>query len=245
MSIRHTLGKVRWAAISAMSRRKFRLTNDKPIVSFTFDDFPKSALHVGGEILKDHGVRGTYYASMGLMGTVNHLGEHFDEGDLEHLLADGHQLGSHTYSHLSGRTTGLAELEADAVRGRQAVEQITGASGSHHFSYPYGHATLRAKPRIGRLMSSCRSTTPGINKSPVDMNFLRANSLYSHSFDIDRVKRLIEENEKCCGWLIFYTHDVRKDPSQFGCTPSELQRVLGLAVDTSDCILPVTVDVPE
>ena len=32
----------------------------RSVVSFTFDDFPRTALEIGGRILEDAGVRGTY-----------------------------------------------------------------------------------------------------------------------------------------------------------------------------------------
>lgn len=239
MSIRGSLGAIRRLAISSLGRREFQLRNAAPTISFTFDDFPRSALHVGGAILKSYGACGTYYAAMGLMDKVNHLGEHFSATDLKTLLADGHELGSHTFSHVSCRASAVRDFETEAKKGRDAVEQVTGRRDFHQFSYPYGHATLRAKPRIGRIVSSCRGIFPGINKSPVDLNLLRANSLYSHSFDLESIGRLIDANEKCCGWLIFYTHDVSERPSSFGCSPAHLDHVIKLALRGKARILPV------
>ena len=40
------------------------------VVSFTFDDFPRSAWSNGGAVLEEYDVRGTYYAAMGLAGTA-------------------------------------------------------------------------------------------------------------------------------------------------------------------------------
>ncbi len=31
-------------------------------------------------------------------------------------------------------------------------------------------------------------------------------------------------------WLILYTHDVRPDPSPFGCTPAALERLVDAAI---------------
>ena len=50
------------------------MRNAQPLISFTFDDFPRSALTVGGEILERHGARGTYYASLGVMGKYEAAG---------------------------------------------------------------------------------------------------------------------------------------------------------------------------
>jgi hypothetical protein len=79
-------------------------------------------------------------------------------------------------------------------------------------------------------MSSCRDIAPGINKSPVDLNLLRANSLYRSSFHLDSIDRLLALNEERRGWLIFYTHDISMNPSAFGCKPFELEDVVKLAI---------------
>lgn len=238
--LRHILGQIRWRAIETFSRRNFNLSGSGPIVSFTFDDFPQSALHIGGSILKNYGVCGTYYVAMGLMDQVNDLGRQFSAADLTNLFRDGHELGSHTYDHISCRSSfSLSDFHANAMKGKKSVDTIIGGGLSQQFSYPYGHATFRAKQRIGSVFSSCRGIIPGINKSPVDLNLLRANSLYSCSFDIIAIERLLEANEKCKGWLIFYTHDISENPSPFGCKPGEFESVVKLAVKRQVPIVPM------
>ena len=239
MPVRHFLGRIRWGALSAVNRRELPLAGSGPMVSFTFDDFPQSALHVGGAILKSYDACGTFYAAMGLMDQVNDLGRQFCAEDLQTLLRDGHELGSHTFGHLSCRSSSLRGFEGDVWKGKQAVERVAGADRPHQFSYPYGHVTFRAKARVGAGMSSCRGIAPGVNESPVDLNLLRANSLYSRSWDLEGVHALLERNERCRGWLIFYTHDVSPSPSRFGCTPGEFEAVVRLAVERRAKVLPV------
>jgi peptidoglycan/xylan/chitin deacetylase (PgdA/CDA1 family) len=239
MFFQDLLGRARRGIISAVERREVPLPDMGPLVSFSFDDFPLSALHVGGAILKSYGISGTYYAAMGLMGTANHMGPHFEAEDLAMLLKDGHELGSHTFGHVSCRALPLRDYEAEVRKGREAVERITGGGQFHHFSYPYGHVTLRAKARIGARFASCRSIFRGINTSPVDLNLLRANRLYSWSFDLDAISRLVTQNERQRGWLVFYTHDVSVRPSAFGCTPAQLESVVKLVARARATVLPV------
>ena len=223
----------------AVHRREVSLSDSTPIVSFTFDDFPRSAVQVGGAILKSYGVRGTYYAAMGLMDHVNALGQHFSAADIETVLRDGHELGSHTFSHVSCRALTLGQFEQEADRGKGTVERVSGPGLAHHFSYPYGHVTHRAKPRIGSMMSSCRGIIPGVNASPLDLNLLRANSLYSKGFDPGTIDRLIRLNVEKAGWLIFYTHDISNSPSAYGCTAAEFESVVRLATKGGGLVLPV------
>lgn len=239
MTFRSFLGSIRWSALEAYNRRNFNLSGSGPIVSFTFDDFPQSALQIGGSILKNYGTRGTYYASMGLMDRVNDLGRQFSAADVAQLLQDGHELGSHTFDHLSGRSSSFRDFQANVMKGMEAVARLTASGCPQQFSYPKGHATFRAKRELSKNFASCRGIIPGINKLPVDLNLLRANSLYSYTFDRIAIDNLFEANEKSKGWLIFYTHDISETPSPFGCTPSELESVVKMAVERRMPIIPV------
>ena len=40
---------------------------DRPVITFTFDDFPKAALN-GADVLEKHGGRGGFYACTSMMG---------------------------------------------------------------------------------------------------------------------------------------------------------------------------------
>lgn len=237
--LRRSLSVVRRGVMETIQRRECPLAAVGPIVSFTFDDFPRSALTVGGSILKYCGASGTYYAALGLLNKVTDLGEHFGMEDLERLLNCGHELGSHTLKHTSCRATRLSDFLNDMKKGKQAIEEITGVQKEHHFSYPYGHATLLAKRKVGATVSSCRGNTPGINKAPVDLNLLRANSLYSWCLDLESIDRLLKVNQKSRGWLIFYTHDISENPSPYGCKPREFENVVNLALKSNATILPI------
>ena len=52
-------GKLRRRYARLTHRRPARLTLDRPVVSFTFDDVPESAVHEGAPVLETEGVRGT------------------------------------------------------------------------------------------------------------------------------------------------------------------------------------------
>jgi len=238
MSLRAGLGNVRRVLLSSLHHQRAVLGNQGPVVSICFDDFPRTAYTVGGAILKSFGVRGTYYTAMGLMNTRNELGEQFGARDLESLLADGHEVGSHTFSHVSCRTVPFLVFEGDTRRGRVAIREATGQD-SGNFAYPYGHVTLRAKRGIGMQMRSCRSIYGGLNGPTVDLNLLRANSVYGDAGRFAELEALLLKNEQREGWLILYTHDVRPNPSPFGCTPELLERVVARAMAIGARIVPV------
>jgi len=209
------------------------------MVSFAFDDFPRTAYTIGGSILRHFGVNGTYYVSAGLMNTCNHLGEQFRAEDLHSLLADGHELASHTFSHISPRAVSLAAFQNDVRKGEQAIRETTGLVPSGNFAYPFGEVTLGAKRALSKEMASCRGIYAGVNGPNLDLGLLRANGLYGGVDQSASVEALINKNEMLKGWLIFYTHDVRNNPSPFGCTPELFERALSRAIRGGSQVLTV------
>ena len=41
------------------------INSPRPVISFTFDDAPQTAFDIGGEILRAHGIRATFFVSLG------------------------------------------------------------------------------------------------------------------------------------------------------------------------------------
>jgi peptidoglycan/xylan/chitin deacetylase (PgdA/CDA1 family) len=239
VKIRSQLGSLRRQMISHVCSRLVPLANRGPIVSFCFDDFPRTALTTGGGILRSLGVAGSYYVAVGLMNKVNDLGEQFHREDLDAVLSDGHELASHTFSHISCRSVSAATFLEDVQKGRQAIEELTGRPDSGNFAFPFGDFTLNAKRLVGAAAVSCRSTWKGFNGPSVDLNLLRANSLYGGREECALVRKLILDNERKKSWLIFYSHDVQDTPSRFGCAPALLEFAVSCALQTSTLILTV------
>lgn len=238
MSVRSRLGAIRGGVLSSFCRRVVSFRSSEPIVSFTYDDFPRTALNVGGKILEEFGARGTYYAAASLMNGSSELGDHFTMDDLSELLGRGHELGNHTHSHSSSRSLSSQAFRDDVAQGKQSLEKLTGRSVDN-FCYPCGHVTLGAKKALAAQVTSARGTYGGINGPDVDMNLLRANRVYGDVDQAPRLKELIEENLQRKQWLIFYTHDVRRQPSPYGCTPALLEAIVSFAACAGSRILTV------
>src|SRR5688500_17304762 len=75
------------------------LRNTVPLISFRFDDFPGSAPHTGGAILKRYGAMGTYYTALVLMDKDSPVGRICGPDELQQLIREGHELGCHTFAH--------------------------------------------------------------------------------------------------------------------------------------------------
>ena len=228
--LRTILGNARRAVLSRIARREAMLQTDLPLITFSFDDFPRTALETGGAILEGMGLRGTYYAAAGLIGSTSEVGPIFVEEDLRVLIEKGHELASHTYSHVPARTTPVSRYRNEVMKGHRAFVEDLGLPASRNFSYPFGEVTMRVKREVAPSMMSCRGIIKGLNGPLVDLNLLRANSLYGGIEQLAGAFLLINQNAEQGAWLIFYTHDVQANPTPYGCTPELLEQVVCAAL---------------
>lgn len=202
-----------------------QLRNAGPIVSFTFDDVPKSAVIHGAAALEACGARGTFYISGSTVGRDALA----DGDDLVALHARGHELGCHTYSHRQVVDMDAAEIAADIARNRRFFRNLRASIAIENFAYPFGVGSLGGKRWLGRRFRSGRSIMPGVNAGRVDLQFLKSCPLIDHQTDAAAVDRLLDETAALGGWLIFYSHDVADAPSIYGCTRGLLDHALAAA----------------
>lgn len=204
---------------------------DRPVVSFTFDGFPKSAL-AGADRIEAHGGRAGFYASTSLMGRTDPaMGEMFDAATLAGLIARGHEIGAYTHTHV------------DCARGtREAVEKDVGANlvaleGAGHamtvasFAWPCGEASFAARRWAADVFATARGGLPGVNRGEVDRSQLRAVQLGAGAASRRRALAMLETCIASSGWLIFFTHDVSHSPSRLGCTPDLIDEMCKRAAD--------------
>jgi len=117
-------GKGRRLLAENWGRRMVSIRTPIPIVSFTFDDAPKTAFDVGREILKENGARATYFVSLGLLGTETEVGEIASAPDLVRAVEDGNELGCHTFDHVDAWHTSSNAFMASVVRNKEALHRI-------------------------------------------------------------------------------------------------------------------------
>ncbi len=100
-----------------------------PAIALTFDDGPGEATPLILDILKNAGIRATFF----LCGqNIERFPEHS-----RRIVAEGHEIGNHTYSHphLFWKTPGLMSLEI--AKAQSTIERIAGRS-PQLFRPPYG-----------------------------------------------------------------------------------------------------------
>jgi peptidoglycan/xylan/chitin deacetylase (PgdA/CDA1 family) len=208
---------------------RFRLRNTTPMVSFTFDDLPKSAVTAGADILEAHGVCGTFYVSGGLVDVATPYWPAGDADDVLSLHRRGHELGCHTFSHQRACDLDDAALADEIARNRGYFRALDPAIEIESFAYPFGYGSFARKQLLKDQFRACRSIVPGVNSGAVDLQFLRAMPLIDRQMDRDGIERAFDQAQTNNGWLIFYGHDVADRPSPWGCSPALLHHALEAA----------------
>jgi len=216
------------------------ITTHIPIVSFTFDDAPKSAFVVAREILKEYNVRATYFISLGLLGAETEVGEIASVGDLARALEDGSELGCHTFDHLDAWHVSSTAFMASVARNREALGRILPGATFTTFAYPKTGATLSVKSALGKTFVCCRGGGQAANVDSADLNLVKACFFDKRTnVDAEFIGTLLDYNARRRGWLILATHDVAPDPSPYGCSPKFLEEIVQRASQSGALLLPV------
>lgn len=233
-------GKYCRTGVKLFHRKDLPIPSGGPsLISFTFDDFPRSALHAGGDILRHFDKRGTYYAALGLMGKVDAAGQMFEQEDLHRLIAEGHELGCHTFDHLDSWTTATKNFEESILRNRNSMRQILPDHALRSFSYPISPPRIRTKGRVHPHFDYCRGGGQQINCGVTDSNYLSAYFIEKTRDNPEMAKAAIRENVRVGGWLIFATHDVCDHPSPYGCTQQHFEDIVKASVESGAEVVPV------
>lgn len=91
----------------------------RPMVALTFDDGPFAP--VGNQImdcLAQYGGKATFYV------VGDRCGRYKDE--MQRMVAEGHEIGNHTYSHKYLNKLGAAEIQSQIQRGNEAILAASG-----------------------------------------------------------------------------------------------------------------------
>ena len=203
---------------------RYHAINLKPgLVSFTFDDFPRSAIDAAGQ-LEARGWRGTFYVASGLAGQPWHGERLCTLAEVAELARRGHEIGNHTHSHLrcEGRRAEILAREYD-----QSAALLQPWQGNRSFAYPHGEHDFVSQDFFGRRFATLRTVDWGVNHGRMDLNRLRGVAVKREQ-DFESLQRITAHVVQHGGWLIFYTHDVRPEPSPYGCTGQRFAQLLEL-----------------
>ncbi|RWX81116.1 hypothetical protein EPK99_01935 [Neorhizobium lilium] len=207
--------------------RPHMLQLNRPVVSFTFDDFPQSAADAAAPALEDAGMRGTFYYAGGLAGRSENGQKIAGPDTVSDLFRRGHEIGAHTHKHLDVHRTPTGALLDDVELNKKEIAQLTDGRAPTSFAYPFGKLDLRSKFVLRHQFTSLRGIQTGTNSGLVDLAHLKAQELYDCSSTLDGIGRILDRLATKPAWIIFYTHDVKRKPTDIGCSPEYFRQVVG------------------
>jgi peptidoglycan/xylan/chitin deacetylase (PgdA/CDA1 family) len=221
-------GKFRRRAVRLMHRRPLAAAPGRPMVSFSFDDVPATAAHAGAEALQARGVHGTFFIAAGLAGKEAPMGICGLAEDYRRLAAAGHEIACHTYSHLDCGQADGPKAVADVADNAEAFRSWD-LPAPETFAYPYGDVGYGTKPALGERFRLLRALHHGVIVQGSDLNQAPGVGIEGPGGEA-LARRWIDIAKRRNAWLILYTHDVRDDPSPWGCTPAALGRLIDAAI---------------
>lgn len=207
----------------------FRIATDRPLVTFTFDDVPQSAARGGAELLLEHGAHGTFFVSGALIGTRTDHWKMIEPEDLSALVHGGHEIGCHTFEHVSAVDADPDRIVKDTKKNLAFLRQLEPDIKIDNFAFPYGRGSFGLKRKLADHFRSGRSIMPNINTGWIDLQFLGAMPLIDRQMTPGTIDRILDRALANNGWVIFYTHDVKPQPSPYGCSPALLAYALAAA----------------
>ena len=227
---RSLYSKLRRRVARLMTTRPADLTRIvHPLLTISFDDAPTSAADQGASILKKHGVKGTYFISAGLTGHNSHLGAYTRVDEIKALASAGHEIACHTYSHLDCGKAHRADIVRDLNQNQESLKRM-GLAGSRTFAYPYGDVSPAAKAIMDERYIASRALHHGLITTGTDLNQTPAVGIEGPCGEQIANEYMVRARAVPSSWLVLYTHDVREHPSQWGCTPQALDRLIGNAI---------------
>jgi len=149
------------------------MSNDRPMVTFTFDDAPATACTTGAQLLEKFGARGTFYIAGGGLGVASPGGQLANAEQIEVLAKLGHEIGCHTFSHASVGSIDQEALFTELECNRLFLQNVHSEIEVRNFAYPYGDLSHTAKRLLEQHFDSCRSLRPGVNFDTADLGALK------------------------------------------------------------------------
>ena len=224
--------------IPFFAQRTFEFELDQPIVSISFDDFPKSVMENALPLLDKYGWKASFYVAAALENTTNHLGLHFDRHDLHRLQKQGHEIGCHTYQHLNITEISNVRVADELNVNAKEIQKLGITSPLRTFAYPFGETSIQRKSLLSHQFSSMRGIMPGVHYNKVDLNQIKSEPIYSGP-KMAHTHKLIESLKHKPGWLTLFTHDIRDNPSEWGCTAKDFEEILVSIHNSGAKVLPI------
>jgi len=174
------------------------------VVTFTFDDAPRSVYTQAYPLLKAVGLPATIYLSTGFVEVYGYI----KWTDIKELEANGWEIGAHTHTHADLTKLAPGDMVTEIAKSQQLFSEHGYRPVS--FSAPYGEYGERELTELKRVYSSNRAAwgNGGINNYHNRDAYNLVSLGVTLETTLDEVQKQIKAIKKDGGWLILQFHQI-------------------------------------
>ncbi|WP_284981011.1 polysaccharide deacetylase family protein [Arthrobacter sp. efr-133-TYG-118] len=195
-------------------------------VSLTFDAGRASQMEAA-RILKDHGLRATYFIDSGFVGAPDYM----TTDNLHSLAADQNEIGGHTVTLAD--VTSVEPDEASRQICNDRVNLTDWGFKVTSFAYPFASSTPKSEELVagcgynsarglGEISTpvDCVGCAAAETVRPADLFRTRATSEIGSKWTLANLEATVEQAEKAGGWLQLTFYDIDNSGSPRSISPA-------------------------
>lgn len=207
-------------AVSRMNAPKFQ----RGIATFTFDDGWKSVYNQGLPLFDKYGIKTTQF----IVADYDVNEAYMTPEQIRELQKQGHDIGSHSYSHADHSKLQGDELILEVAGSRAVLNSKFG--GVNNFAAPFGRYNQDVTKMIRKCYQSHRTTDTGFNAPGYDRYQIKVQNV-----EVDTTPEQIREWAQFAQnnnlWLVLVYHQV-EDGGEYSVDTNALESHLRAVKDT-------------
>ncbi|MGZ6005568.1 MAG: polysaccharide deacetylase family protein [Candidatus Saccharimonadales bacterium] len=207
---------------------------DEPIVTVTFDDGWETVYTNAFSDMQYEGLHSTQFIVTNTFNNPTYM----SKAQLHSLQAAGNEIESHTVSHPDLTTLNQSQLIHELKDSRDTLTKEFGPV--YDFTTPFGAYNSNTLQQISKYYRSQKNaegyiSSDGLGTINVKKGF---NPLNYKSYSVRQttsladIKKLLLDNEKYKGWLVFTYHQVDNSGEEYSVTPDNFNKQMRLISDS-------------
>lgn len=188
----------------------------RPLVSISFDDIWKTVITDGLKPLNDRGWKGSFYITR-RFAELSTNPEYAKRKDIQQLIAEGHEVGSHSDVHPLMSTLDVDDVYHELQNSYHYLDEL--GQTPEGIAYPFGDFSAAVETQTQRFYGYARTSLVGLNDKGLDRFRLRIVPVTQSSTTAE-LKQWVDFAKASKTWVIFLFHDLSDTPGEFEYTTS-------------------------
>lgn len=229
MRVMHVIDRTGWLETDSYSAlREPSPKKQRALVSLTFDDGWVTAYAYLVNQMDKRGIKGTHFIITEYMDKPGYTADYIGAKKVKELLANGHEVGSHTLLHDDMSKVSPEVLNENLELSKARLENLGAKVVS--FAWPYGFFLPEQAERAHKTYNLVRTVQAGINVPPYNTKELFG-FVVTNTATVAEIEEAVKQTEEMEGaWLILIYHRASEEaPNSAYVTPQSF-------IDTLDML---------